>query len=290
MKIYFSTSSFTSRDITSTLANCQENGLTNIELGSSVLYSDDIIAIIHERRHNFNFLVHNYFPPPSEPFVLNLASTDPVIHRQSIDLCRGAIDLCAELGVPFYSVHAGFAFHLTPAMLGDPVAQSRLDPSLLISREKAYEIFVETVRELSQYALRKNIQFLIENNVVTKEFLIRGRKSPLLLADTEEITRFFADVKDSNIGLLLDAGHAKVTATAQGVRPESFFEDLGPYVRALHLSDNDGTRDTHQSFDGNVWFAPFLKDMASLPMVVEVYRMPLEKMLKQRQILEQLIC
>jgi sugar phosphate isomerase/epimerase len=156
-------------------------------------------------------------------------------------------------------------------------------------REKAYANFVETVRELSKYAREKNIQLLIENNVVTGELLKQGRKSPLFLADIEDIVRFFADINDPNVGLLLDAGHARVTATSLGLRPESFFEDLSPYVRALHLSDNAGIRDTHQRLHKHVWFAPFLKDFSQYPIVIETSRRDIGENLDQRKVLVELM-
>ena len=67
--------------------------------------------------------VHNYFPPPSTGFVLNLASDDEVVARASMNLCREALSLCGELGIPYYSVHAGFCVHCTPADLGRGLAE-----------------------------------------------------------------------------------------------------------------------------------------------------------------------
>lgn len=119
--------------------------------------------------------------------------------------------------------------------------------------------------------------------------LKQGRESPLLLADIEEILKFFADINDGNVGLLLDAGHARVTATALGVRPESFFEALGPFVRALHLSDNSGIRDTHQRFHKRVWFASFLKDFSQYPIVIEASRLDMGEIFDQRKVLTDLM-
>jgi len=96
---------------------------------------------------------------------------------------------------------------------------------------------------------------------------------------------FFSDINDPTVGLLLDTGHARVTATALAERPERFFEILAPYIRALHISDNDGIRDTHQRFNAKAWFAPFLKDYRKLPLVIESCRLTLEEILDQRHIL-----
>ena len=44
-----------------------------------------------------NFLIHNYFPPPKKNFILNLGSTNENIRLQSVNLCKGAINLCKNL-------------------------------------------------------------------------------------------------------------------------------------------------------------------------------------------------
>ena len=65
---------------------------------------------------NFNkeayFQVHNYFPPPKEPFVLNLASLNNDIFIKSRNHILKAINLCRKLNSKYYSFHAGFLMNL----------------------------------------------------------------------------------------------------------------------------------------------------------------------------------
>ena len=63
-----------------------------------------------KQKYDLVYLVHNYFPPPKEEFVLNLGSTNNEIIRKSISLCKKAIDDAVVLGAPCYSIHAGFYF------------------------------------------------------------------------------------------------------------------------------------------------------------------------------------
>ena len=46
-------------------------------------------------------------------------------------------------------------------------------------------------------------------------------------------------------------------------------EELSPYVRALHVSDNDGTVDNNQPFDRGAWFVQHLAKFPRLPCVIE---------------------
>jgi sugar phosphate isomerase/epimerase len=208
-----------------------------------VPFSPTILDSLNGAKNRIRFLVHNYFPPPVVPFVLNLASTDSVIHHRSVALCKNAIDLCAGLKAPFYSVHSGFAMHLDPEDLGDPRKQARHGAASRIPRDEAYETFVKTIRSLARYANDRNVELLVENNVVAVENLADDGTHPMLLADVDEIKSFFNDICRTGVGLLLDMGHAKVTAGALHKDPRCFPDELERFIGCLHLSDNDGRQD-----------------------------------------------
>ena len=52
--------------------------------------------------------MHNYFPPPKNPFVLNLASSNNKILNLSLKHICKAIKLTSRIGAKYYSFHAGF--------------------------------------------------------------------------------------------------------------------------------------------------------------------------------------
>jgi sugar phosphate isomerase/epimerase len=273
MNYYLSTGAFLTRNLREILDLADCHGF-NLELGAAVQAADENEDLLVSCQRGKHFLVHNYFPPPAIPFVLNLASTDEDERRKSRTLCRIAVDLCATLGAPFYSVHAGFAMLLQPEELGDPFAQRQLSPCRTIPRPEAYRHFIQEIRLLADYAGHRGVGLLVENNVAARENFDAAGESTLLLAQPEELAGFFAEVEDVGVRLLLDVGHAKVTARATGQNPVRFFECLAPYIEALHLSDNDGERDTNGPFDSGAWFAPYLSGFAGKKMVVEVYRQP----------------
>jgi sugar phosphate isomerase/epimerase len=227
------------------------------------------------------FLVHNYFPAPAKPFVLNIASPDEANRIESVAFACRAIDLAASVGAPFYSIHAGFAAALQPAMLGKPEAQSQFMAGKAVQRERAMQTMRETVRELADIAARSGIRLLLENNVVTPGQFRSPDENPLLLVRPEETRDFLDSVGHSNVGLLLDVAHAKVSANALGFAPESFFDLCGDRIAAVHLSDNDGARDTNRPFTRESWFFGRLRDFRHCPWVIEVYRMPADVMARQ---------
>jgi sugar phosphate isomerase/epimerase len=216
------------------------------------------------------YLVHNYFPPPPDSFVLNLASADPACLERTKAHCRAAVDLCAELGAPFFSVHSGFAFHAQPEDLGRDLTRAPR-----IGMERAHDIFIESLRGLCGYAATKQIAVAIENNVVAPFNLVDGGNSMLLCATAEQMLSTHRDVACDNLAFLVDVGHVKVTATTLGFSPRRFLDEVATHVAGFHLSDNDGHADTNQLFDADAWFVPALAAFPDAVMVVESYALEL---------------
>ncbi len=273
MALYLSTGAFAETDLSALIAECSTLGC-GLEFTANFPPAPDWPArITAAQQPAVPLLVHNYFPPPALPFVLNLAATEPAIRNASVGLARTAIDLSAAVGAPFYSVHSGFAMNLSADQLGRPEAQAALSADHLIDRGVALATFRESVTELARYAAARGLDLLLENNVVTPTQSAAGRAETLLLTHPHECRDFLNDLAAPNVGLLLDVAHARVAGTALGFDPAEFFTVCAEHLRALHLSDNDGQRDSNQPFTGDAWFAPALRDLRDCPMVIEVYRL-----------------
>ncbi|TKS60315.1 MAG: hypothetical protein EWM72_01457 [Nitrospira sp.] len=266
---YVSSGAFKTKSITEVVSCCLRYGFTHVECGSGMAWAPDLLAPIRQTAsHQISYLVHNYFPPHENPFVLNLATNDELILTRSLQHCRVAIDLSAELGAPFFSVHAGFAFKANPEQLGGDLTGTTLFPL-----EKAHEIFVESLKTLCQYAMHKCVKLVVENNVIARFNLISGKNRLGLCATAEDILRTYADVGSSNLGFLVDVGHLKVTAEALGFDMHKFLDTVGPYIVAFHLSDNDGLSDQNLPFDERAWFIPRLAEFPHAVMVLEAYNL-----------------
>lgn len=213
-----------------------------------------------------HWLVHNYFPPALEPFVLNLASQDAVNLQRSRDFAGAAIRLSAQLGAPFYSVHCGFLAEFEPGSLG-----RQLNYAEICDYERGYETFLQSLRLLLGAARDAGIRLLVEPNVVAPFNLVAGRNRLLLLVEPPEFTRLRADLPDPRLGILLDLGHLKVSATTLGFAPADFIDAVAPVVGAFHLHDNDGTADQHQPVAPGSWTLEVIRQarFAGRPVVVE---------------------
>lgn len=195
-------------------------------------------------------IVHNYFPPPVEPFVLNLASSDETILARSKALCRAALVFCSEHSIPLYGVHAGFCVHARPQDLGKGLRGLERIP-----KSVAQKIFVQSLKEIGTYAKSLGVGLAVENNVVTSENLIQGKNELLLGAHPEELAGLIAQTGDKEVSILLDLGHLKVTSRTLGFDIEASLRPIQGMVRVVHASDNDGQIDAHAPFSGPPWFS-----------------------------------
>lgn len=286
--IYISTGAFQVKKLTEILDCALTEELLFLELSSGIEYETQNCALLNNvfARNDCRFLIHNYFPTPKESFVLNLASEDMNILRRSREHCKSALKLTAEFGAPFYSVHCGFCFHANPVHLG-----KNLTALERFSKEGAHRVFVESLKVLADYAAQQNSYLLIENNVLTEANLVEGENTLLLGITADDLSGILAEVNRENLGLLLDVGHLKVSAKTLGFSPDSFIEELKSHIRAIHLSDNDGIRDSNQKVQDNSWFWEPLSrlDADKIAWILEVYDIPLSTLKSQLAVVEEKI-
>jgi sugar phosphate isomerase/epimerase len=284
--IYISTAVFTGLSLREIFEVCEASGFTHLELSSGVqldaAWRETLCAA---RGRGMRLLVHNYFPPPPDSFVLNLAATDAAIRERSLAFCRASIDLAAELGAPFYSVHSGFALNLTPEMLGKPEMQAEHAERIGIPREEAKMTFLASVRELVGHARSAGVRLLVENNVLSSRYRASRPDNPLLLCEAGEIRWLMRAVGDPALGLLLDTGHAQVSAATLGFDAPEFVGAVEPWIGAWHVSDNDGITDQNAPCREDSWFLPALRKHRGAPVVIEVANLSPAQIVVQSELL-----
>ena len=277
--MYVSSTSFRVRRLAAILAVCDEAGLTGLELSALDDWEPELLVGPVARR----YLLHNYCPPPSMPFVLNLASSDPAVLEKSVAHCRRAIDLSAALGAPVYAAHAGFAVDLEPRLLGDPQGQSAVVARGVPHYEETYARLLESARSLTAYAKARGVRFLIENHALSALGGGAGRQL-LPMVTSDDLRRLLTDVADDGFGVLVDVGHLNVSARALGFDRARFIETLAPFIGGFHVSDNSGLVDEHRSFGRDAWFLPFLRTCPKVPVTIELDRAAIDEILEIRDL------
>ena len=210
MTVYASSGAFRSRAIDDVIDDALRLGVTHVELSSGLAHTPALDpAIERGMGAGLHFLVHNYFPAPAEPRVLNLTASDPDDLAWSRAHCKRALDLSAKVGGGFYSLHSGYAAALKAHQLGLPDVQAEAFKHARIDREAAYQLMIASVREVADYAATKNQALVLENNVISPIYLAKAPANPLLMTGADEIVRFMSEVDRKNVGFLIDMGHAR---------------------------------------------------------------------------------
>ncbi len=250
--IFLSTGGFRNKTAFHTSSLYLKNNIKNIEL-SGGLYSKNIIKELQKLSKISNLRLHNYFPPPKQPFVLNLCSTKKENVNKTIKHIKQGIVLAKKTGSKYFSFHAGFRFDPKVEELGKKMSKQEI-----LSKEFAYKIFRKRVISLNKFAKKNNIKLLIENNVISEKNIKIFKKNPFLLTNPKDIKFFFKNI-DENIGLLLDVAHFKVSSNSEKFNLKKGYFEIYPFIKAIHLSDNNGKEDTNSLIKNSSWFLKILK-------------------------------
>jgi hypothetical protein len=91
--IYVSSACSKQKFIGPAVKELADKGFKNIELSGGTRYYDDYEPDLFDlqKKYDLTFLVHNYFPPPKDPFILNLASLDRGIYEKSLHHLKKAL-------------------------------------------------------------------------------------------------------------------------------------------------------------------------------------------------------
>jgi sugar phosphate isomerase/epimerase len=279
--IYVSTGGIGIKTAAQTALNFYDEGIPAVELSGgsySMTYESDLLALPKD----LALQVHNYYPPPEIPFVFNLASSDSTLTDRSVQHVRNAIRLSVLLNRPVYSFHAGFRINPRVAELGQTLGKH-----VLRDRASALDQFGEKVLLLAEEARREGVNLLVENNVLNTSNKLRFVEDPLLLTHPDEIANFMRSMP-SNVGLLLDVAHLKVSARSLEFDPITAHDQVKPWIRGYHLSDNDGSADTNEPVKSDSWFWDVITpglDYYSL----EVYRVSSAELANQYKLVKSIL-
>ena len=240
--IYVSSSCIGVETIRESVTTLAETGFKNIELSGGTEYypgyEDNLLDL--KEIYGLNYLVHNYFPPPKESFVLNLASLNDDIYKKSIELCKKAIRLSKKLGGRKYGVHAGYLIDFNPNEAGKKISKNPLS-----DRTRSIERFCEAYSTLN-YESSNDVSIYIENNVlsITNAKTFAGN-NPFLITDYKG----YLELKELlDFNFLLDVAHLKVSSNSLTLDFENELSNLLPLADYIHLSENDGMHDQNRSF------------------------------------------
>ena len=236
------------------LAICAEHGLGAIELGSNHCYEPDPATVVE--RHPLRYLVHNYFPAPADPFVVNIASLDDDIYQRSLAHIGRSLEFCRRIGALLYTIHPGF--------LSDPSGPGRgtgnydfLFPEGPVDAdvyERAYGRMLDALTWAVDRAAACRVRLALETEGSM------SRRDHLLLQRPHEYERLMKRFSPADLGINLNVGHLNLASAAFGFGADTFVDLIADYVVAIELSHNDGTADDHRPLQARAWYWRVITD------------------------------
>lgn len=201
------------------------------EYGANLEYNDFFSPEVYENEEEIERLISFYKSISRDrsgdtlhgAFIgLDISSDDCVVRDRSRALFRKSMQIAARLGVKGVVFHTGLLGGLNLRRFAD----RWLEKSKGFLRTLAGEF--------------PDIDIYIENTFEQEPYLF------------EELSKELADVK--NFGLCIDYAHASLTK----IPAAKWLETLAPYVRHIHINDNDLLNDLHLAVgDGKIDFARF---------------------------------
>ncbi len=244
-----------------------EQGIFNIELGSIHKNEDNLNYKLQDK--GCNYIIHNFFPPVLERFILNISSKDERIRIRSVEFIKQALDFAVKLGASIYTIHPGFLVEPT----GESRSKDNYDFEFLLSTHKSlitdyiegYEIFLRSLKVITGYIKDKSIRLAVETqgSVSKRDFILFSRP--------EDFRRFFRQELNNEIGINLNLGHLNLAAGAWGFDKYEAVEMLKPRIVALEVSHNDGIEDSHQALRSDGWYMHLFQDsyFKKIPVIFE---------------------
>lgn len=233
---------------------CEQNDLFNIEIGSNHGYEDDYSFI--KKYNKFNFLIHNYFPIPKKSFVINIASLNDEIRKNSISHIIKAIDFSDEIGSKLYTFHPGFITDPNGANLFKKNYDFQWDDKEL--KNSSYKIAFDNLKESLELIIRHaekrstSIAFETEGSFTKKEHL--------LMQKPEEYKNLFKTYSSEQIGISLNIGHLILASKAFNFNIDDFINLVESYIVSMELSHNNGIEDEHLPLKDDGWYWDLIFD------------------------------
>ena len=264
--IYISSSCVKNKTIKESVQELVDSGFKNIELSGGTEYydgfEDDLLKL--KKKYNLNYICHNYFPPPKEHFVLNLASLDDEVYDKTFEHLTNAIELSKKLEARKFGFHSGFFIDIKVSEIGKKISKVNL-----FDKSKSIQQFCDGVKKLQ--SLSGDLELYIENNVFSSTNAKTYENDNLfMLTNSSE----YQELKNMiNFNLLLDIAHLKVSSKTLEL---DFEEELSYMISQsdyIHISDNDALHDLNHKLQKDSNLVKLLKkqDLKDKDFTLEIY-------------------
>ena len=158
--------------------------------------------------------------------ILDLASADDTWRQRSLDELARTLDTARALAASFQRTDAPMVIVSLGGFTPDaPIAES--------DRTARYARVIEGLGRLDLSGVD-----VVAQTLPPFPWYLGGQLHCNLFVDPADTARF---ARDAGIGLCLDVSHSKLACNHRGTSFSDFVDEVGPFIRHLHLVDAQGT-------------------------------------------------
>jgi sugar phosphate isomerase/epimerase len=214
-------------------------GIRQVELAIGVKPSPDTVEVLrHYQQQGMHYRAHHAFVW-QEQRSFNLAQSFDASYFERLT------DWLVTMDITAYSVHAG---SFSPS--DEPLA--------------AYERFLLHMEQLGQLCRTRGIRLGVETMYPSQ----LDSTSQYLLQNTAQVEQLLQDLPD--IELVVDMAHLNIWNEETTLEKLQLLELAGNRLLEIHISDNDGYRDSHTAISDRTWWVPYAaKFPSNIPLVLE---------------------
>ena len=241
-------------------------GFKNVELTGGTKYYEeyeyDVLRL--KEKYDLNYVIHNYFPPPQEDFVLNLASLDDDIYQRSLRNLQKSIELSKKIEATKFGFHVGFFVDINVGELG-----KKFRKQCIKNRKFSIKRFCDGFAKLKQES--DGIDLYLENNAYSySNYKVYKDQIPLMLLNFSD----YADLKNIiDFKLLLDLAHLNVSINSLNLNSDPEFNNMINSSDYIHISNNNGLHDQNNGLSKVSFIDKILRkyDLKEKTITLEIY-------------------
>ncbi len=222
---------------------------------------------------------------PKKKIILNLASQNLKIRKESIKRIKNSILFSKKISAKLYTFHPGF---LTDPE-GSNISKKNYDflwnnKKLINSNyEKSWKKMVQSLKEIVRFAKFHKVKIAIET-----EGSVSARNH-LLMQKPEEFKKLFKLFKKIDLGVNLNIGHLNLASKAFKFDKFKFIKSIKPYIVGMEISHNYGKKDDHLPIKKKSWYWKIIQDQqfAKIPKILEFRNTNINKIKKLYEMLNE---
>lgn len=153
----------------------------------------------------------------------NIASLNPTIQEASFTSLRKEVEAIQAFAPTTLVIHGGKFW-----------AQSLRENQEDQLKAEIFPLIRDRLIPVLEFATRNGIEILLENSP-------RDRKKIPLISDIHDHMKWITAFFSHGAGAVVDVGHARISHG----NPEEHLKQMAPYIREVHIHNNDGIRDSH---------------------------------------------